>query len=69
MKLFCISDIKGTCNAFWVVQYSTFDRQLHSAVHVTQVPMAALHNLVSGRWGLAGQCALLIDLKAAFLVH
>ncbi len=31
--------------------------------------MAALHNLVTGRWGLAGQCALLIDLKAALLVH
>lgn len=58
-----------TCEAFWVVAWCTFDRQLHGAVHVTQGAVAALDNLVSGRWGLAGQRALLIDLKAAFLVH
>lgn len=32
------------------------------------MPVAALHNLVPGRWGLAGQRALLVDLEAAFLV-
>lgn len=58
-----------TCEAFWVVYYCTFDRKLHGAVQVTQVPVAALHNLVSGRWGLAGHRALLVDLEAAFLVQ
>lgn len=54
---------------YWGLQYCTFDRQLHSAVHVTQGTLAALHSLVSGRWGLTGQRTLLINLKAAFLVH
>lgn len=31
--------------------------------------VAAFHDLVSRRWGLASHCALLIDLKASLLVH
>lgn len=65
MELLIIFDI----TTLGCIQCFTFDRQLHSAVHVAQVAVAALHNLVPGRRGLAGQRALLVDLEAAFLVH
>lgn len=47
----------------------TSDGKLHGAVQVTQVTLATLDNLVSGWRGLASQCALLVHLKAAFLIH
>lgn len=47
----------------------TFDRKLHSDVHVTQMPVATFDSLLTGRRRLAGHRALFIHLEAAFLVH
>lgn len=46
------------CDAFWVALCCTFDRELHSYVHITQVSLAAVDYLVCGRRGLAGHRAL-----------
>lgn len=47
----------------------TSDWQSHAEVHITQVSLAALDNLVRWGWGFAGQATLLVHSEAALLMH